>query len=324
MASEGVALVADLDRIAVLGIAEIARSLPFLLRLRRRVRRLILREKVDLLVPIDYPGFNLPLSAWAHRRGIRVLYYIAPQIWAWRPGRARSLAVHTDRVCVVLPFEREFLSRYGVKADFVGHPLLDRETRGDADASGTTRILGLFPGSRTQEVRRLLPTFLSAADRIRRALPAVSVRVARAAELSAGVYQGCDPALLEPSEELIGRTYVAITKSGTITLELALAGVPMVVGYALNPVSYGIARRLVRVPYISLVNLVEGRSLVPEMVQSELTPERLAAHALPLFRSDGAARAEMVAGFTGIRRRLGMPGSAARVARYCLELLESP
>ena len=176
MAEAGVELLAGLDRLAILGFAEVVRHLPDILRLRREVRNFVLRENIDLLVPIDYPGFNLPLAEWTHRLGIPVVYYIAPQVWAWHESRARRLARISDEVCVVLPFEKEFLEAYGTKVRFVGHPLLDRESsEGAAHRAGKgaegSPTLGLFPGSREQEVQRMLPVFLDAAGRLAAMIP---------------------------------------------------------------------------------------------------------------------------------------------------------
>lgn len=324
MAAEGVELLADLDRLAVLGFAEIVRHLPDFAQLRREVRRFLIDEAVDLLVPIDYPGFNLPLARFAHRRGIRVLYYIAPQVWAWHQSRARQLAAETDLVCTVLPFEQVLLERWGVRTRFVGHPLLDRlESFGDslARAPATPPTLGLFPGSRRQEVQRLLPPFLAAARLLRKADPRLDVRIAQAADLDHRIYGDTEGVELEDVEALAGQATAAITKSGTITLQLALAGVPMVVGYQVSPLTYQIARRLVRVDHISLVNLVAGRSVVPELVQHAVRPRALAAATNPLIDTDSEERATQLGGLREVTRRLGRPGAAGRVAEECVRLL---
>lgn len=325
MAAAGVELLAGLDRLAVLGFAEVASRLPDLLRLRARVRRFLVEEGVRLMVAVDYPGFNLPLARWAHRRGIRVLYYIAPQVWAWRPGRARALAEHTDRICVVLPFETGFLVPHGARSEFVGHPLLDRaaaERPAGAGVAAGPPVLGLFPGSREQEVRRLLPIFLEAAERLRRREPELRVRVARPPHLPTRLYGRAAGWLAEP-EAVLGAATAALTKSGTVTLELALAGVPMVVAYRMHPLTWQVARRLVRTDHVALANLVAGERIVPELLQREITPERLAALAAPLLRPGKEPRRRQLEGLAEVRRRLGGPGCTARVAERCLELLDS-
>jgi lipid-A-disaccharide synthase len=323
MAAAGVELLADLDDLAVMGLVEIARSLPRIIRLRRRVRRFLLEREVELLIPIDFPDFNLPLAAFARRHDIRVLYYIAPQVWAWRRRRAHRLAAATDRVCVVLPFEEQMLTGYGVDARFVGHPLLDDESAPSRsiEESGGKGTLGLFPGSRRQEVERILPVFLAAAEKIAGARPGTEIVVAREPDLPVGLYDR-SPYPLLTAEEAIGKSRAALTKSGTITLQLALSGVPMLVGYRMHPLTYRIARRLVRVRHIGLVNLVADAPIVYELIQGDLTPEELATRVLPLLDPESSERHAMVRGLAEVRARLGQPGCASRVAHHALDLLE--
>jgi lipid-A-disaccharide synthase len=320
MEAAGVELLADLDLLAVMGVAEVVAHLPRLLSLRREVRRFLVEEGVDLFLPIDYPGFNIPLASWSRRQGLPVLYYIAPQVWAWRPSRARVLAEAADLVCVVLPFERDFLERYGVRARFVGHPLLDAPAPRRVEGGATT--LGLLPGSRRQEVGRMLPPFLAAAERLRESLPDLRVLVARSRDLPGHVYDGLVEAELRPVEDVLGRATAALTKSGTITLQLALARVPMVVAHRVNPLTYLIGKRLVTVDHLALVNLVAGERLVPELVQGEVEPGRLSRAIHPLLEQEHPLRTRMTAGYEAVRTRLGRPGGSARVAEAAFELLE--
>ena len=332
MEREGVELLAGLDRLAVLGFAEVVRRLPDFARLRRQVRRFLTDEGVDLFVPIDYPGFNLPMACFARQSNIHVLYYIAPQVWAWKKRRAYRLARCAEKVCVVLPFEAEFLSAFEVNAEFVGHPLLDRR---DGDGGGGARapagralapgeqapVLGLFPGSRSQEIERMLPVFLETADLVRRDVPDLEVLIAHSEDLPRSVFGELASARLEDPEVVLGRATAALTKSGTITLQLALAGVPMVVGYRTSPATYAIARRVVDVPHIALANLVAGRGVVPELIQDALTAERAAAAVRPLLDPSSDIRSEIVRGLRSIRSELGTPGCARRVAASCAALL---
>lgn len=323
MAAEGVELLADLDRLAVLGFAEVVRHLPDLASLRREVRRFLVERRIDLLVPIDYPGFNLPLARYARQNDIAVLYYIAPQVWAWHESRARKLAEDADLVCVVLPFEEDRLRDWGVTTRFVGHPLLDRKPAGTVEPrhAGDIRRLGLFPGSRMQEVRRLLPAFLDAARAIRSRCPDVAIHVARARDLPVSAYPELGEATLIEAEAAIRLADAAITKSGTITLQLALAGVPMVVGYRVNRLTYLLARRLVSVDHIALVNLVAGRRVVPEFIQHEVSADRLVGEALPLLDAEAPERARQIEELAAVVGRLGEPGAADRVAEECALLL---
>jgi lipid-A-disaccharide synthase len=321
MAAEGVNLLADLDRLAVLGFSEIIRHLPDLAALRREVRAFLRGRDIDLLVPIDYPGFNLPLARYASQLDIRVLYYIAPQVWAWHESRARNLARDTDVVCVVLPFEEERLRRWGVRTRFVGHPLLDRADPVEK-AEVSIPHVALFPGSRRQEVRRLLPVFMEAARRLRDEVPHLEILVARARDLPPETFAALPDVRIVGAEEALSSSRAAITKSGTITLQLALAGVPMVVGYRVSPLTYAIARRLVSVDHIALVNLVAGERLVPELIQGEVKAGRIAASVLPLLE-EGPERSRQIEGLRRVVDRLGSPGAAARVADECVRLLEN-
>jgi len=328
MAAAGVELLAGLEELAVMGFAEVARRLPFFLSLRRRVWRTLLTRDVRLVLPVDYPGFNLPLARRAHGLGVPVLYYIAPQVWAWREGRARRLAETCDRVLTVLPFERERLVMHGVDARFVGHPLLDEDAPAPRNRipganGGGSPVLGLFPGSRAQEVERMLPAFGEAARRLADRHPGLEVLVARPPHLPGALYEPCAFETVD-APEAVGRATVALTKSGTITLELALAGVPMVVGYRTSPLTYALARRVVRVPSIALVNLVAGERVVPELVQDELSPDALVRAARPLVDPDAPEAIDQREALVRVRGLLGEPGCARRVASHALELLGVP
>jgi lipid-A-disaccharide synthase len=342
MAAAGVTLVADIDRLAVLGAVEVLRRLPHILRVRRRVRRYLLREAVDLVILIDYPGFNLDLARFAHRRGMAVVYYVAPQVWVWHESRSKRLRDDTDLVCSVLPFEADFLAERGVNVEFVGHPLLDElpvpagrvmESTGRTGASGqgsgrhraecpTDQVLGVFPASRRQELDQLLPTFVSALRQLSEAYPDLEILVARPPDIDTEEYGDVRPARIEPVETVLRRATVALTKSGTINLQLALRRIPMVVGYRASPITVGIARRVARVDRVSLVNLIAGRMVVPEHLQEDFTAPKLLEAVAPLLDPSSPVRRRMVEDLDAVSARLGDPGCSERVAARCLELLE--
>jgi lipid-A-disaccharide synthase len=329
MAAEGVQLLATVEDLAVMGFAEVASRLPFFLRLRRRVFDTVVREGVDLVIPIDYPGFNLRLARFAKSRGMRVLYYIAPQVWAWHASRTKDLARDTDEVAVILPFEEEFLRRAGANAHFVGHPLLDLEPP-PAPRHETLRgwgldperpVLALFPGSRPQEVRRHFALFNEAAAEVVRVRPEVQPIVGASPDLDRSAFGQSRWPLADDPRALLHHATAALVKSGTTTLEAALALTPFVVAYRMNALSYQIARRLVEVPHIALANLVADERLAPELVQGAATPAALRDAILPFLDPESAERRRVIAGLGRVRQTLGGAGAARRVAEDAADLL---
>jgi lipid-A-disaccharide synthase len=315
------------ERYTVLGFAEVLSKLPAHWALLRRLRRDFRARRYDLLVALDYPGFNVRLAEAARGQGVKVLYYIAPKYWASGARRSRRLARAIDRLAVVFPFERDFFARFGVAAEYVGHPLLDRGPpplrEAAREALGTApeqRLLALFPGSRPQEIARLWPPFRAAA---RLLLGRGSCERVVVAAVAGGSYPDAGGLLLRYDDPatILAAADAALVKSGTATLEAALADVPLAVAYRLHWFTAWLARRLLTVPWISLVNLLAEAPVVEELLQDEVRAERLAAALEPLLARPSPAAARQREAFAGVRARLGGPGAAARTAELAADLL---
>ena len=327
MEAAGATLRYRMDGLAAFGLVEVVTKLGAHWRLLQALRRDFAAHRYDLVILIDYPGFHLRVAEAARGAGTKVLWYIAPQLWAWRPERARRLAAAVDRLAVVLPFEQPFFGGLGVRSDYVGHPLVDRgPPPGRADVRRRlgipleARVLGIFPGSRRQEVRRLWGPFRDAAVRLLREQRCQHVLVAGTAELDypepgpLQVLRGEPGAVLAASDAVLA-------KSGTTTLEAALADIPMVVAYKVHPVTYRMFQRLRTVRWVSLVNLVANREVVPELLQERAEADALAEALAPLLDRADPRTVAQLEGLALVRGRLGAPGATDRVVGLADELL---
>ncbi|MGQ0639414.1 MAG: lipid-A-disaccharide synthase [Gemmatimonadaceae bacterium] len=322
MDSAGVRLLERTDTLAVMGFAEVLRQIPHHYRLLKTLGARLLSGKVALVVLVDYPGFNMRLGRLASRAGVPVLYYITPQVWAWGANRLPQLAQIITRAAVILPFEAPLLRGAGIDATFVGHPLLDRAGELPDRAAARTAlslapdatVLALFPGSRRQEIARHLDEFVATARRLEQSIPNLRVIVSVAPGITIEPSRCAYRRVANQSQTVLRAADAALCKSGTVTLEAAVAGCPLVIAYRTSRLTYALARRVVRIPHIGLVNVVAGREVAPEFVQGEMRADAMAAALEPLLSEPSSERRTMLEGLRAVRAQLGNAGAAARVA----------
>ena len=331
MRAAGVTMIPGVPQLDLVGLIGLSAVRAIIQRV-RAIRRVLRAEPWDLVVFIDNPGMNLRLARMAKAAGRRVLYYIAPQIWAWRPGRMKWIQHRVDHMVVILPFELELYRRAGVRCTFVGHPLLDSVApeydrtalRRQFNLERSAPVIGLFPGSRVAEVKMLLPVLLQTAAQMVKRDPKTQFILAQASSIDDNLLQGLlrqSPVpvrvIKDQASEAMAVSDLLLVASGTATLQAAVVGTPMVLLYKTTLPTYWVARMWIRVKWIGLVNLVAGRTVVPELIQDEATVERLTKEACRLL-NDRQAYDEMKAGLRQVRQSLGDAGASFRTAQVVL------
>ncbi len=336
MREAGVSTIVDAADMAVVGLVEVVAHFGVIARAFLAMRDIIRRDPPQLLILIDYPDFNLLLARVAKRAGVKVLYYISPQVWAWRSGRVHTIARLVDHMAVVFPFEVPYYERAGLPVTFVGHPLVDmvRSTMSAAEARSACglhperRTVGLFPGSRRGEVKRLFPVILETVKRLQGRFPDVQYVLPMASSLAK---EDLEPQIAESGlkitlvegqvHDVIQSCDAIITVSGTVTMEIALLGVPMVIIYKVSPITYLIGMRLIRVDHIGISNIVSGERVVPELTQHDAEPAKIADELVRMLTDTGYS--------DGIRQKLlkvrgllGDGGASQRVAKLAIELIQ--
>jgi len=328
LAAAGVRLVGDFHGLSVTGLTEALRVLPRSYAMLRRLVAAARETRPDVFVAVDFPDFNFQLMAALRRLGIPIVYYISPQLWAWRPRRMATMKRDVDRVLVIFPFEEALYRDEGVDVEFVGHPLIDlttvrtprnvllREYGLLADAP----TVALLPGSRPNELRRIVPGMAASLPLIRTRVPGVQFLVAAAPNLPDALFRELDaPLVRDRTDEVLAASDVVVTASGTATVQAALHERPMVVVYRLSPLTYRLGKPLVRVNTYAMANLVAGERIVPELIQDAFTPARVADETVR-FLTDAALHARTRDALRRVRERLGQPGASGRAASAVLDV----
>jgi lipid-A-disaccharide synthase len=339
LAGAGAELVGDFRGFSVTGLIEAAAVIPRSWRMLRRLADEARTRRPDVFVAIDFPDFNFRLLPVMHRLGVPIVYYVSPQLWAWRASRIETMRRYVRRVLVIFPFEREIYEAAGVPVEFVGHPLIDLATpRQPREAflrsvslDPARPVLALLPGSRPNELREILPDVANGARLAAQRVPGLQVVIARAPSLDTSLFApvellrsaGVPLAVVEgATDDVLTAADAVITASGTATVQTALHGRPMAIVYRVAPLTYAIARRFVRVKTYGMVNLVAGRAIVPELIQDRFTAEAVADEAVSLL-TDRARADRMRADLAGVRQQLGAPGASRRAAQAVLDVARS-
>jgi lipid-A-disaccharide synthase len=335
MVAEGMKTIAHISSLSVMGFVEVVRHIPVIRRIEEKLLRFMSDAKPEVVVLIDYPGFNIRFARKAKRQGARVLYYISPQVWAWNRSRVRKMRSLIDEMNVVFPFEVDLYRAEGMRVEFVGHPILERlEKKGDREGffrrnglDPKRPLLALLPGSRSQEIRHMLPVMAGSADQLEKKFAVQSaIGVSRGFDKSYFFSQlgGNDRIRLVENDTygLMEHADAAVVTSGTATLETAWYGTPMVVVYKTSPLTFLIGRSLVKIPHIGLVNIVAGRQIVPELIQGDMSEMNVVAE-IGRILSDASYADRVRSDLASVKGKLGSPGASARVAENIIALAGS-
>ena len=332
---EGVKLFANASSMAVVGLTEVISKLRSILRIMNMMKRSLDDFRPDLVILIDYPDFNIPLAKAAKKRGIKVFYYISPQVWAWRKGRIEQIKKTVDKMAVILPFEVDIYGQEGFAVNYVGHPLLDmvklnyskQQSRKKFGLAENKITIGILPGSRLSEVRKLMPELLRAAEIIAQRMSDIQFVLPLADPLEETAVAEFISESNVKVKVITGHTYdviyctdLALVASGTATLETALLGVPMVIVYKISFLSYVIGRLFVHVKNIGLVNIIAGKTIVPELLQGDASGKRIASEALAIL-TNKEKKQEIIKELKAIRAKLGEPGAAIRAAQIACDMV---
>lgn len=331
--NEGVTLLSNSDELGVVGVSEVVKKLGIVISVFRRLSRFLKEQRPDLLILIDYPEFNLLLARVAHKNGIPIVYYISPQVWAWRSNRVKLIRRLITKMIVIFPFEQEFYKKHGVDVEWVGHPLVEtvkssltKEEFCQQHALDPSHpIIGILPGSRESEVQRLLPVMIAAVERIREQQPNVQFVLPLASSLqTSNLFNNTLPPYVQlvrqQTYEAVNAAELIITASGTATVEAALLETPMIITYIVAPLTYWLGKFFIKVPFIGMVNLIAGKQVAPELIQTMATPERITQEVLTLLQNPeklAAIKQEL----RMVREKLGKPGAPDRAAAIIAGLL---